>query len=211
MLPREKFQLRGIDALSDSDLISLLIGSGVKGRDFSKISRSVIRILREESVVGSDRALELLNRVEGVGDVVGMRILAGIELGRRLYGVGVGEVQRVMDSEAAYELLKDMGRLKNERVDAIYLNSRFELLRRDTIVMGSLNCTRLVPRDVLIPALELNSSSFLIAHNHPSGDVTPSEGDIQFTRRLSEASLVLGIEFLDHIVIGKGNWKCVEI
>lgn len=211
MLPREKFLQGGINILSDIELIQILVGSGIKGRDFKKISRSVMNLIKESISNTQDIEFKQLVKISGVGEVVGMRILAGIELGRRVYGLYDREVLRITDSKQAFELLKDMSSLKKERVDLLCLNSRFEYICRESIALGSLNCAKLSLREVLYPAI-VNSSAFVIlAHNHPSGDSTPSEEDIQLTKKIVEVLDITGIQLLDHIVIGRNTWSSVEI
>jgi DNA repair protein RadC len=93
----------------------------------------------------------------------------------------------------------------------LFLNSRFEVLDRRVICIGSLDGVSVLPRDIIIPALELNASSVVIAHNHPSGDVSPSNEDVMITKRIQEGLELVGLNLLDHIVIGKDNWKRVEV
>jgi len=143
--------------------------------------------------------------------VTAMRILSGIELGRRLYEVDSGEKIFLKTSNDAYTLLRDISRRKQEHVVALFLNSRFELLARRTICIGSLDGVSVLPRDIIIPALEVNASSVVLAHNHPSGDPTPSSDDIVITKRISEGLSLVGLNLLDHIVIGEKGWERVDL
>jgi DNA repair protein RadC len=211
MLPREKYLKRGIDNLSDMDLIAILIGSGVKGKDFLSVSRSVIRRMRK--LVKSGKVVEIkdITQVEGVGVVTAMKILCGIELGKRLYGLEDNDRSLVRNSQEAYTVLRDIGDKKQEYVVALFLNSRFEVLDRRVICIGSLDGVNVLPRDIIIPALELNASSVVVAHNHPSGDASPSREDVVLTQRIQEALELVGLNLLDHIVIGNDSWKRVEV
>jgi DNA repair protein RadC len=211
MLPREKYLKRGIDNLSDMDLVAILIGSGVKGKDFLSVSRSVIRKMRK--LVKSGKVVEIkdITQVEGVGVVTAMKILCGIELGKRLYGLEESDRSLVRNSQEAYTVLRDIGDKKQEYVVALFLNSRFEVLDRRVICIGSLDGVNVLPRDIIIPALELNASSVVIAHNHPSGDASPSREDVVLTQRIQEALELVGLNLLDHIVIGNDSWKRVEV
>ena len=194
MLPREKFLKGGINILSDIELIQIIVGSGIKGRDFKKISRSIMNLIKESVTNTQDIEFKQLVKISGVGEVLGMRILSGIELGRRVYGLYDREILRITNSQQAFELLKDMSSLKKERVDLLCLNSRFEYICRESIALGSLNCAKLSPREVLYPAI-VNSSAFVIlAHNHPSGDSTPSQEDVQLTKRITEVLDITGIQ-----------------
>ena len=211
MLPREKFQIFGIDSLKDSDLVAILVGSGIKGKDFKSISKSIISKFKKVLEEGRDIQLEDLEGVEGVGNVTAMRILSGIELGRRLYGIQDVSKMVAMNSKQAYAILKDIGGKKKEYIVALFLNSRFEVIKRKTICIGSLDGVGIMPRDVLIPALECNCAYVVLAHNHPSGDATPSREDIVVTQRMSEAFSLVGLELLDHLVITSKDWKSVEV
>lgn len=211
MLPREKYLKRGIDNLSDMDLIAILVGSGVKGKDFLSVSRSVIRKMRKLVKAGKVVETEDITQVEGVGVVTAMKILCGIELGKRLYGLEDNDRSLVRNSQEAYTILRDIGDKKQEYVVALFLNSRFEVLDRRVICIGSLDGVNVLPRDIIIPALELNASSVVLAHNHPSGDASPSREDVVLTQRIQEALELVGLNLLDHIVIGDDRWKRVEV
>lgn len=211
MFPREKFVLKGIDNLSDMDLIAIIVGRGIKGKNFLSVSKSVVNKIRKVISQGRDVCIEDINCVEGVGDVTAMRIVAGIELGRRMYDLINNEKCIVSNSQQAYEVLKDISKKKQEYVVALYLNSRFEVLERRVICIGSLDGVSVLPRDVIIPALELNANSVVMAHNHPSGDATPSNEDIDITKRIKDGLELVGLTLLDHIVIGDNQWQRVDL
>jgi len=211
MLPREKLLKGGVSVLSDIQLIQILVGSGIKGRDFKQISKSILKVIRSNLKESKDISLETLINQNGVGEVVGMRVLAGIELGRRLYGLFDNDVFRITDSQSAYNILRDMSKLKRERVDILCLNSRFDLVSRESIALGSLNCANLSPREVVYTAVVNNCAFVILAHNHPSGDSTPSEEDIKLTKTISDTLDLVGIQLLDHIVVGKNSWKSISV
>ena len=211
MLPREKFQKNGIDYLSDTDLISILVGSGVKGKSFKSIAINILKLIRRELKHGKNLELKRLSTIDGVGKVTAMRILAGMELGRRVYGIYDKEKMLISNSKDAYELLKSISNLRQEHIVALYLNARFELILEKTVRIGGVDNSQLLPRDVISYALENNASYVVLAHNHPSGDCTPSQEDILLTRRIIEAMDIMGIKLLEHIVIAKNGWKSVNI
>jgi DNA repair protein RadC len=211
MLPREKFLNNGLDSLSDTDLISILVGSGIKGKNFKSIAISILKKIRSKIKTGEDVELDDLSNIDGVGNVTAMRIISGMELGRRVYGIYSNERVIIQNSKQAYELLKNMSSLKQEHVVGIYLNARFELIEQKTIRIGGIDNSQLLPRDVISNALENNSSYTIIAHNHPSGDCTPSHEDIQLTKRLKQAMDIMGITLLEHLVIAKNGWKSIDI
>lgn len=211
MLPREKFLQGGINILSDIELVQILVSSGIKGRNFKKISRSIMNVVKESVAHEHPLQFKELIGIQGVGKVLAMRLIAGIELGRRMYGLYEKGILRITSSEQAYALFKDMSQLKRERVDILCLNSRFEYICRESIAMGTLNCAKLSPREVLYPAI-VNSAAFVIlAHNHPSGDSTPSQEDVNLTKDIYNILEIIGISLLDHLVIGGSSYCSVEI
>ena len=211
MFPREKCLKFGVDNLSDMELIAVVVGKGVKGKDFMSVAKSTLYLVRRKLEDGKGISISDMESICGIGPVVAMRILCGIELGRRLYEPQDSNKRFVRDSADAYSVLKDIGKKKQEYVVALFLNSRFELIKRRTICIGSIDGVSITPRDILIPALELNASSVIIAHNHPSGDPMPSREDEDITRKLKVGMDLVGITLLDHIVIGKNEWKRIEV
>jgi len=211
MLPREKYKERGIDSLSDMELLAIIIGRGIKGKNFMSVSRSLLSKMRSVLEAKKIITLDSIKDIEGIGEVTGMKILCGIELGRRLYDIGNVEKIFIKNSEDAYSVLKYIGKRKQEHVVALFLNSRFEVISKKTICIGTLDGVNVLPRDIIIPALEFNASSVVLAHNHPSGDSRPSMEDVEITRRINSALELVGLTLLDHIVVAKNEWRRVEI
>ena len=211
MLPREKYIERGIDSLSDMELLAIIVGRGIKGKNFLSVSRSLISRMRSILAAKKNITLDSIQDIDGIGEVTGMKILCGIELGKRLYEIVDVEKMFVRNSQDAYLALKQIGKRKQEHVVALFLNSRFEVISKKTICIGSLDGVNVLPRDIIIPALELNASSVVIAHNHPSGDSSPSQEDVEITRRISSALERVGLSLLDHIVIAENEWRRVEM
>ncbi len=210
MLPREKFSQRGIDSLSDSELISIIVGSGCRKSSFSQISLRILKLLRKTVESGRKLNIDDLLLVDGVGKITAMKILSGIELGRRVYFWDKGDRDVLRNSKEAYEYLKRMKELKQENIVCVFLNARFEVLKKKTIAIGTLDRAVVLPRDIIISALEVNASSVILAHNHPSGTSQPSNEDVVVTRRIRESLELVGIEFLDHLVISHDGWSSVE-
>ena len=211
MLPREKYKERGIDSLSDMELLAIIIGRGIKGKNFMSVSRSLLSKMRSVLEAKKIITLDSIKDIEGIGEVTGMKILCGIELGRRLYDIGNAEKIFIKNSQDAYSVLKYIGKRKQEHVVALFLNSRFEVISKKTICIGTLDGVNVLPRDIIIPALEFNASSVVLAHNHPSGDSRPSMEDVEITRRINSALELVGLTLLDHIVVAKNEWRRVEI
>lgn len=209
MLPREKFLKRNISSLSDAELIAILLSTGTKERNFMELSNDVVRKVKGLKVV--EEIFPIITQIKGVGEVKAMKIVAGIELGRRLYGKSENEKVRLINSKQAFEYLKGMSRYKQEHLIAVYLNARYEILLKKTVNIGTVNAVSVLPRDVIIPGLECNSAFVLIAHNHPSGGLTASDGDIEVTKDILSACKLVGIKLLDHLIITENGWITVEI
>ena len=201
--PRERLLTLGSGVLSDADLIAVLFGSGSAGESVletaTRVARSVnLRRLRQVAV-------EELLGVKGMGPARAAQLLAAAEIGRRLWPEG-DPIPLIRGPESVYELTHDIRSSNREHFVGFYLNSRNQVLRREIISIGSLNASIVHPREVFVPAIAVSAASLILAHNHPSGDATPSEEDLAITRRIQEAGRLLGIELLDHVVVARGTY-----
>lgn len=198
--PRERLLEWGAAALTDVDLLAAILGTGTSGADVletaGRLARAV-NIRRLHLVPAED-----LLAVRGLGPARAAQLLAAAELGRRLWPDGEA-APLVRGPEQIYELTRDIRTANREHFVGFYLNSRHQVLRRDIISIGSLNASIVHPREVYLPAIALSAASLVLAHNHPSGDPTPSEEDLAITRRLHEAGRLLGIELVDHVVVAR--------
>lgn len=198
--PREKLLEWGAAALADIDLVAAIFGTGVAGTDVLETAGRVARAVNLRRLHLAPA--EDLVAVRGVGPARAAQLLAAAELGRRLWPDG-DAAPLVRGPEQIYELTRDIRALNREHFVGFYLNSRHQVLRRDIISIGSLNASIVHPREVYLPAIALSAASLVLAHNHPSGDPTPSEEDLAITRRLQEAGRLLGIELVDHVVVAR--------
>jgi len=201
--PRERLLDWGAAALTDVDLLAAILGTGTAGADVletaGRLARAV-NIRRLHLVPAED-----LLAVRGLGPARAAQLLAAAELGRRLWPDGE-TVPLVRGPEQIYDLTRDIRATNREHFVGFYLNSRHQVLRRDIISIGSLNASIVHPREVYLPAIALSAASLVLAHNHPSGDPTPSEEDLAITRRLHEAGRLLGIELVDHVVVARDSY-----
>ena len=203
--PREKLEQRGIEGLTEVDLIAVVLGTGVDGCGVMRVARSVLRKL--ENFEGVEEAGENrvtwkhLEKVKGMGKVKAMQIECAIELGLRMLGKVESSKTTVHCRQDVERMFQSMRRVKQERVVVLALNARNELLGKKVVAVGSLNKAIVEPRDVFSWALEKNASGVILVHNHPSGDVSPSKADIAFTERVREGGELLGIELLDHVIV----------
>jgi DNA repair protein RadC len=198
--PRERLLDWGAAALHDVDLLAAILGTGTQGADVVDTAGRIAGAvnLRRLHLV----PLEDLLAVRGMGPARAAQLLAAAELGRRLWPDG-DAAPLVRGPEQVYELTRDIRSANREHFVGFYLNSRHQVLRRDIISIGSLNASIVHPREVYIPAIAVSAASLVLAHNHPSGDPTPSEEDLAITKRLQEAGRLLGIELVDHVIVAR--------
>jgi len=198
--PRERLFELGPGALSDADLVALIFGSGSGGESVLDVASRVARSISLRRL--HQTALEDLLTVKGMGPARAAQLLAAAEIGRRLWP-DADPIPLVRGPETIFELTADIRRSNREHFVGFYLNSRNQVLRREIISIGSLNASIVHPREVFIPALAVSAASLILAHNHPSGDPSPSEEDLAITRRIAESGRLLGIELLDHVVVAR--------
>jgi len=162
----------------------------------------------EYSFKKTDMEVKDARKIFGLSNVPACQIVAMLEMGKRLFGDSQDYVFR--SPRDVFEYAKNMGFLKKELMKGLYLNTRNKLIKDEIIAIGGLNIDFALPRDILSPALEYRASAFILIHNHPSGDPEPSKDDIKFTKKVKKASELLGIPFLDHIIIGKNMYKSLK-
>jgi len=198
--PRERLLQSGSGVLTDADLVSVLFGTGGPGEGVLELG---IRVTSAIPLRQLHRVpVEELLLVKGLGQARAAQLLAAAELGRRLWPDG-DAAALVRGPETVFDLTRDIRGANREHFVGFYLNSRNQVLRREIISIGSLNASIVHPREVYQPAIAVSAASLILAHNHPSGDPTPSEEDLAITRRLVEAGRILGIDILDHVVVAK--------
>jgi DNA repair protein RadC len=204
LLPREKLQIYGPKELLDHELFSILLSTGSKKENVFSLSQRIIKGFdREEIMV--DKNLDRLSNRLSIGKVQTSRIMAAIEIGRRLFDAPTTRNQ-IRSYEDVYEILKNMQHLKKEYVRGLYLNSRNTIIRDEIISIGSLDSNIIHPREIFKPAIEYSAYAIIIAHNHPSGVASPSQADIQITKQLIQLGELLQIPILDHIIIGENDY-----
>lgn len=204
--PREKLARAGVSALGDNELVALVLGSGVRGRDALAVAQEVLAAAG--GVPGLvHMEMDALRRVTGVGAPRAARLLAAIELGRRAVTSGLGERLKLPTSAAVGQyLLLLYGGFRVERFGVVLLDAKNRLIRTAILSVGSLDASIAHPREIYREAALASAASVVVFHNHPSGDPQPSHDDVLLTRRLKEAGQVMGIDLVDHIVLGDGRW-----
>ena len=199
--PREKLVARGAAALSDAELIAILLRTGVEGANAVEVARQLIAKYGSLGALSRCSVKELA-AIKGIGLAKGAQLAAAFGLGHRLAHENFAG-KKVETPEQIYELLgPEMRALHKESLRVVLLDTRYQLLRIEEISLGSVNESIAHPREVFRPALLYSAYAVVVVHNHPSGDPSPSQADHSLTRRLREAAELLQIKLLDHIIIG---------
>lgn len=194
--PRERLQARGAEALSDYELLMAIIGSGTAQADVTKIARDVRKLIAEK---GSQLSYEDLLQVKSLGPAKATQIMAGFELWRRQFEV---PDRPIIDSpEKAVEQLADIRDKKQEYFVCLTLDGANRLIAKRIITIGTLTASLVHPREVFADAITDRAASIIVAHNHPSGSLEPSQADREVTERMQQAGELLGVSLIDHIVV----------
>ncbi len=200
--PREKLAAKGAQNLSDLELLQALIGSGNKQADVGKIAKDTLKLFQKH---GATITYEQLNNVTGLGSAKITEILAAIELSRR-YLVD-GDKPIIDSTDKAVEQLADIRDKRQEHFVVMTLDGANRLIEKRTITIGTLTSGLVHPREVFADAITDRAASIIVAHNHPSGDTTPSFADETISRKLEKAAELLGIELTYHIIVTKKSHK----
>lgn len=208
--PRERLIKYGAEVLSNSELLAILIRTGTKSESAIKIAQRMIGTSEGLQFV-STSTLQELSEFKGIGAAKATQIKAAIELGKRLRNYRIDNRIKINKPEDAIEvLMEDMRYLKKEHLKVIFLNTKNIIIDVKDLSIGSLSSSIVHPREVFSEAIRKSSSSIIVCHNHPSGDPTPSMEDINITRRLHEVGKLVGIDLLDHLIIGDGNYVSLK-
>ncbi len=203
--PREKMLKRGPSALSDEELAAVLLGSGVQGHDVMSVAARIVRLM--DDCNGRPRISDLV-KLEGVGPAKAALVAASLEFARRRIRLEGLKIQTPAD---VLPLVRHYADRKREHFICVSLNGANEVVTHRVVTIGLVDQTQVHPREVFADPIADRASAVVLAHNHPSGDTSPSESDVELTRRLRDAGEILGIPVLDHIVFGpKGHFSFLE-
>ncbi len=195
--PREKLAQKGPQALKDYELLAVLLGSGSREKDVFALSREIAALFEKEF---EDLSLEKLLSIHGLGPAKAGQILAAVELSRRYL---IKQNRRIGLAKDAYEELLPWAHRKQEHFLTITLDGASHVIEKRVVFIGTLNQSLVHPREVFADAISDRAAGIIIAHNHPSGQLRPSDADLRITRRLREVGDLIGIELLDHLIISK--------
>lgn len=204
--PRERLVRHGESHLSNQEILAILIGSGTRTESVMDLSNRLLMHFEGLKLL-SEATIEELTSIKGIGTAKGVMILAALELGKRIQQYRPEERYIIRSPEdGADYVMEEMRNLKQEHLVTLFLNTKNQIIHRQTIFIGSLNASIVHPREIYREAVKRSAASIICAHNHPSGDPSPSQEDIHVTRRLAEAGKIMGIELLDHLVIGQKSF-----
>lgn len=195
--PRERLEQFGVSNLNNLELLALILTSGNKKQSILKLANQILNKFDIKAL--QNIQYQQLLAIAGIGQVKAAQLLACLELGKRIYQQS--NINKIGNPQIVYQLAKKICHKNQEHTLAFYLNARQELICQELIAVGGLNYNFLEPKTVFAKALILPSSYIILVHNHPSGDVKPSDDDIKITRQLIQAGNLLGIKILDHLIV----------
>lgn len=210
--PYEKLEMYGEGALSNAELIAIIIKSGTKNESSVNIAQKILAL--DNNAENNLRFLQNVSikefmSVKGIGKVKAIQLKAICELTKRMSRPINAQVQINSPKDVADLMNNEMKYEKREIVKSILLNSKNVIVKVVDVCFGGTNSAILKPKDVLQEAIKIGTPKIILVHNHPSGDPTPSKSDFEFTERLVQASKIIGIELLDHIVIGENGFESI--
>ena len=208
--PRERLMSFGEKALSDHELLAILLRTGTKEENVLNLALRLLQAFPHLSDLKT-ASLSQLQQIKGIGLIKAIELKAAIELGYRIHQHRPLIQGSITSTTAAGKwLVQEMFDLQQEHLVCLFLNSKNEIIKYQTIFMGTVNSSVVHPREIFKEAVKYPTARIIIAHNHPSGDTTPSKADLNFTRRMIECCDLMGIELLDHLIIGKDEYMSLR-
>ena len=198
--PREKLKERGASALTDEELVAAILGRGVEGQDLRTISRGVAKLIRNHR---ENLTIEHLTAVRGMGLAKAAQILSAFELARRYL---IKDAVKVTGAQDVMPLLADIADKKQEHFVCFSLNGAHEVIEKRIVTIGLVDRSPVHPREVYADVISDRAAAVIFAHNHPSGDLNPSNSDLKIHEQLTEAGKILGIRVLDHLIVTKKGY-----
>ncbi len=208
--PRERFLEVGPSYLSEVELLAIVLRTGQKKENVLHFAERILRHFNGLQGL-KEASIEELQELSGIGLVKAIELKSVVELGLRFAKSQKTKLGQVVSSYAlGQDLILEMKDLNQEQLIAIYLNTKNEIIKKEVLFVGSLNQSIAHPREIFKGALKVSAASLILAHNHPSGNLTPSTHDIAFTKRVEEVGKLMGIEVLDHFIIGQENYLSLK-
>ena len=205
--PREKLILKGTSALSDTELIAILLGTGTASMSAVDVAKNILQNVGNNLDDLARLSVKDLTKIKGIGEAKAITIVSALELGRRRKEASPQTRLKVSGSKDAYDFVKgDMMDLSHEEFWVLLLNRAHRIIKKQQISLGGVHGTVADPKIIFKLALEELASGIIVAHNHPSGNLTPSQQDIDLTKKLKEAGKLLEVQLLDHLIVAGKNY-----
>ena len=206
LLPRERLAQEGVEALSNQELLAILLRTGTRQASVFEIAQKVLSNLSSLTDL-KKMTLQELQSLSGIGRVKAIELQAMIELGHRIHKHETLEMESILSSQKlAKKMQQELGHKKQEHLVALYLNTQNQIIHQQTIFIGSATRSIAEPREILHYAIKHMATSLILVHNHPSGAVAPSRNDDQVTKLIKEACELMGIVLLDHLIVSHSNY-----
>ncbi|NVM54624.1 MAG: DNA repair protein RadC [Candidatus Helarchaeota archaeon] len=202
--PREKLKTSGAKKLSDVDLLAIMLAKGTKRENVIKIASRILHKYKIKELI--NLSLKDWNEISGIGETKAIQLIANFEMGRRIFEEVKEETPLINSTEKILKLLNGIRNARREHLIGIYLDGQNILLRQETLAIGRSNISYVHPKDIIQPAMIYDATSIIIAHNHPSGKLEPSEEDIKLTQKIKKATDFLDLYLIDHLIITKENY-----
>lgn len=198
--PREKLASRGVKALSSHELLMVLIGSGLAGRDVSALATDILKVIELEK---ENITLDKLTNIQGIGRAKASQILSAFELAKRYL---IKEEKKIHNTEDILALVQDIRDKKQEHFITITLTGGSSVIEKREVFKGTINHSLVHPREIFADAIADRAAGIIFVHNHPADDAQPSELDIKLTRQLCDAAKLMGIQVIDHVIVTKHSY-----
>ncbi|SNI21087.1 DNA repair protein RadC [Streptococcus pneumoniae] len=206
LLPRERLAKEGVEALSNQELLAILLRTGTRQVSVFEIAQKVLNNLSSLTDL-KKMTLQELQSLSGIGRVKAIELQAMIELGHRIQKHETLEMESILSSQKlAKKMQQELGDKKQEHLVALYLNTQNQIIHQQTIFIGSVTRSIAEPREILHYAIKHMATSLILVHNHPSGAVAPSQNDDHVTKLVKEACELMGIVLLDHLIVSHSNY-----
>ena len=208
--PREKLLKHGPSVLSTSELLAVILNNGTKKEGVLEMSERVIKDYGEGGIM-SQKNPSVLSKDLDLPIGKSLQIVACAELGRRFFSKNDSALPTIRTAKEVYEYVRDMQNLSKEHLRGIYLNAHYKVIHDEVISIGTVDANIIHPREVFKPAIEHSAVALILVHNHPSGTTSPSKQDLAVTGQLIEASKLIGVDLIDHIIVTKNSFKSIPL
>lgn len=198
--PREKLAQRGVASLSSHELLMVLLGSGLPGRDVAALATDILKVIEKEK---ENITLDKLTKVQGIGKAKAGQILSAFELAKRYL---IKDEKKIRNTDDILSLVQDIRDKKQEHFITITLTGASGLIEKREVFKGTVNHSMVHPREIFADAISDRAAGIIFVHNHPADDAQPSDADIKLTHQLCEAAKLMGIQVIDHIIVTKNNY-----